>query len=156
MPSRTIRQPVEAVYVFCGPRYMCAYCNDFADTIDHAVPHHFVVSNKDLRQRYRFVKVSACWHCNLMAGGVVDETFIERRRRIAAKIRDKSQGLLSTAHWPDDELRMLGRNLRTYIKNTQKKAFGVRDRLIFLDNPIPPAGVPNELFIRIEDVYWSG
>lgn len=137
----------EKLYFLCGAPYVCAYCGDAADNIDHCVPSSFVSGNIALTMRYHFVKVHSCSECNLMAGAQVDATFIERRRRIAKAVRKRYGKELQTGHWPQDELDDLGYALRSSIEVAQAVADRVRQRLRRLDNPLPPDGVPDDLFI---------
>ena len=135
----------EIVYNFVGPRFECAYCGEPADTIDHCTPAWFVQGNLRLIQRYTFIKVSACIDCNIRAGMKVDNTFIDRRRRIAFSIRRKNQRILGIADWQPDEVARLGRSLQAYVKRGHDMATVLRRRLLMLDNFALPIGVPNVL-----------
>ena len=151
MPSRLIHHGVEFAYTFCGPRWRCAYCDDIADTIDHTVPRCFVRGNWRFIARYRLVKLQCCRQCNALAAGIIDETFIQRRRRIARGVRKRSKLLLQTASWADDEIDELG-PMRAHILSATEAADETRRRLRMLDSPVPPDGVPNLLWAEADDM----
>ena len=140
-----ILRACEGVYNFVGPRFECAYCGEPSDTIDHCTPSWFVQGNFRLIQRYTFSKVSSCFDCNVRAGMKVDNTFIDRRRRIAVSIRRKNQRILGIADWEPDEVTRLGRSLQAYVKRGHEMATALRRRLMMLDNLALPLGVPNVL-----------
>jgi len=139
--------PSELVYELYGKAYVCAYCYDEADTIDHAVPRWFVEGNIRLITHYRLIKVWACRECNSLAAARVDTTFINRRRRIAKRLRTKYRGLLQTGDWTKEDLGELGPVLRSYCSQSVGAASILLRRLRHLDDPIPPDDIPNELFI---------
>lgn len=136
----------EYAYSFVGRKNICAYCMDRATTIDHCVPASFVEGNIELIKRFRLVKVASCSDCNVRAGDGVDETFLRRRRRIAISVRKKHRKVLSTADWDDDEIKNLGRFLRDHVVSGQRHSYDILKRLAVLDSPLPPDGVPNNLF----------
>ena len=139
----------EWVYSFVGPRDICAYCGDWGNTVDHCTPASFVKGNLELVKRFRLFKVCSCLDCNVRAGSRVDATFIQRRRRIAVNLRKNNRRILSTADWDDEEVATLGRSLKDHVLSGQRNSRHLLRRLIVLDSPIPPAGVPNVLMERI-------
>lgn len=144
-----INPPAETVYEFFGPRWRCAYCGEPADTIDHTTPRWFVAGNFDLISRYRLVKVSACMSCNQIAGMHVDRSWSERKLRIAKVLARKNRKVLKTADWPEAEIRDLGYNLQTMIRNAAGIAGVIRQRLIYLNDTSWHPDVPQELQLHI-------
>lgn len=151
-PIRRIT-PSEKVYVLRGTPYVCAYCGEPADNVEHTVPIWFTEGNTELIRRYKFLKVWSCCLCNKFAGKKVDSTFIQRRRRIAAKLRKKYRKVLGTADWTPEELAELGPNLQAYCNQSSQLQIDLLRRLRYLDFPLPPEDVPNELFLPHENVY---
>ncbi len=141
MAASKIHRVCEENYRFAGVPHVCAYCGEPADTIDHAVPRWFVAGNVRLIERCQLVKVPACAECNGFAGGVIDLTFLGRRRRIARAIRKKHKRALAVSHWAPDEMASLGRGMRDHIEAVAARREWLIWRLNVLESHILPRGV---------------
>ena len=139
----------EWAYNFVGPKHTCAYCGDWGNTIDHCTPASFVEGNLEIIKKFRLFKVCSCLDCNVRAGDKIDENFAQRRKRIAISLRKNNRRILSTADWDSEEVATLGRSLRDYVSSGQQNAKLLLRRLVSLDNPVPPFGVPYDLMERI-------
>ncbi len=145
MAARSMRRVSEFAYTEAGTAGECAYCGDLATCVDHAVPKHFVAGNIRLQLACTLVKVPACLECNGIASDVVDETFFDRRRRIAKRLRHKHRAILHCADWEDAERHQLGRALRDYIESGAQKRKLLMARLLVLESYVLPAGVDASL-----------
>lgn len=150
MASAILSRPSEYVYEFCGPRDRCAYCGDPAETIDHTVPRSHLGRNPRSAMRHRFIKVQACGDCNGLLGDRVDSTFSDRKRRLLRRIVTRGIRLLNTADWTAEEIAEVGPGLRPYIQIANVAAEALRSRVIRLQDPTWPPGVPNDLWRVVE------
>src|SRR4051812_30323196 len=140
----------EAAYHFLGQEDCCAYCGDPAETIDHTVPCWLVERNVELILHRKLFKVPACADCNRRAGKTIDFTFQQRKRRIARSLRRAHIRLLSAADWPDDELEEMGYQLRTYLLTSRARRAHLMARILELEGPLAPRGMPPVLLSRSE------
>jgi hypothetical protein len=107
----------------------CVYCNEPAEVRDHFDP----VANR-AGGRYMRDTVPSCSCCNTRKGRCTFETVGEAQDYIAYKLRLKYRKLLAAPHWEKDELRELGRGLRTDVTKLQDKKHYVLRRLNYLEN----------------------
>lgn len=136
----------ELAYHFLGSRWVCAYCGDPADTIDHTVPSWFAEGNTRLIERCQLFKVASCLDCNVRAGGKVDQTFIRRKRRIALNLRKKHRLILGVADWEESEIQKLGPGMRQYVLSGVRLRKHLMVRLELLESGLMPEGMPDHFF----------
>src|SRR5689334_19057666 len=99
-----------------GDPFVCAYCCEPADTIDHTVPRWLVEGNIEILKRWHFVAVYACLDCNVRAGRKVDKTFRARRERIRVSLEKRTAKLCKTAYFDPEDITDMGHNLRHMIE----------------------------------------
>lgn len=154
MAAQTLPQSMGVVtptYIHHGPIYTCAYCGETADTVDHTVPQWLVRGNVALIQRYAFVLVAACMQCNMFAGRVVDNTFTQRRARVAKILRRKAAKVLRTGYFDPEDIEEMGHGLKTMVQQAAFAADAVKTRLRRLECPTLPEGIPDGLWISFRD-----
>ena len=105
----------------------CAYCGDYAATVDHVPP---VLLKNEVPDSERFC-VASCKHCNSMLGAKRLFTLLDRQMWVQLRLREKYKNELSVKIWSKDELAELGPGLRGRIKRAQAKVDKVRQRLSF-------------------------
>ncbi len=145
MASRHIHRVCESVYRVAGIPGECAYCGERADTVEHVVPRSFVAGNLGLIAKCDLFKVPACMDCNNHAGSVLDLTFIDRRRRIAAAVRRKNLSILAEPGWDEDEIAAMGRGMRESIRAAASRKRRLILRLEALAGDALPPGVRLDL-----------
>lgn len=149
MATGSLHRSSEFPYHFIGKQYVCAYCGDPADTVDHCVPSWFVQGNVAIIARSKLFKVSCCRECNMEAGMIVDRSFIARKQRIARNLRRKHASILRVAHWRQDEIAKLGYRLRTYVANGERLRRHLSIRLEELESLLMPEGMTDTFFDNI-------
>lgn len=70
----------------------------------------------DLQERFPFIEVDACRECNNLLNTRDLWTIAARKKFIRRILRIRYRRLLKLPDWTDEQLKELGRNLRSYIK----------------------------------------
>lgn len=86
----------------------CIYCGETAECDDHFPP---------LSAGLRGFLLPACKECNALAGTDHPHNFSARAALVHAKIRNKYKRLVDTPNWSEDELKELGKNLKSSVKS---------------------------------------
>jgi hypothetical protein len=71
--------------------YLCRYCNERADQVDHIIPYTWSIRNEDSNL------VACCGRCNLVAGNKVFDSFDQKRDYILARRRQKRDQIVADA-----------------------------------------------------------
>jgi len=91
--------------------YLCVYCWNTAEVVDHVIPWSYYHDDSDNNL------VAACWLCNLVAYNKIFDSFSKKSAYVQSKrhlwIKDNPIPL-----WTKDEIAGLGYTLRKYIENT--------------------------------------
>lgn len=116
------RETLAEVVEFFRERYICAYCGERGDEVEHVIPR---------RTNLPTWTVIACHECNSLASGTLWATFAEKRDGIRARLRRKYRRLLQTPEWDDDELRTMGPTLRKRIRGSMVLRDVLLQRLAF-------------------------
>lgn len=91
----------------------------------------------------------ACRECNGLAGTDYPYNFSARAALVKSKLRNKYSRLINTPEWSQDEIRELGRNLKTSVKGWANKRTVVMRRLAW--NPIAYiAGIGGKEFLALD------
>ena len=104
----------------------CFYCGTPADTFDHQPPLSRVHDYEALGLvNESYVKVPCCRECNSMLGASLNECLISRERQVKKLIAHKYRSALKTPDWPAEEIKKLGKN----IKSKVNVAIEIRDAI---------------------------
>lgn len=96
----------------------CYYCGCPAGTIDHIPPRSirpFLIAEK-LDNKYPFVEVDACQECNNLLGARTLWTAKKRKKFIKRALRLRYKKFIRQPDWSQEELKALGRSLRSYVE----------------------------------------
>ena len=115
----------------------CHYCGLPATDDDHVVPRSVIktyesIADPELLQslkRHRTLVVPSCRECNCLAGATIQKTLEDRKRFIKTKLKKRYRKVLSMPDWNDDEIAVLGPELRQHIAASQELKRVVRQRL---------------------------
>jgi hypothetical protein len=144
---------LEDLYVKRGPDFVCAYCGDTADTLDHTIPRCVVFQQRIFYSTYRLIKVSSCRLCNSVLGNVILTTFLSRRRFLEKHFSNRWKPYVEIPDWTEAELSELGQSMRDSIRASMVLRDFYAARLSTLRSHVLPSGVPNDLLVR-KRVYW--
>jgi len=78
-------------------------------------------------------------------GSKIDQTFCDRKRRVAEGLRHRHAKVLRAAGWDQSETRQLGYTLRTKIEQAMIAGQKALARIAFAEIGTT-VGVPNEIF----------
>ena len=149
----------EEYYELCGEAYVCAYCGEACDQIDHTVPVSFVNQKPGVGSVFRFMKVHACAECNGFASDYIHQTFFERRICIAKGVAKKYKRELLCPGWTDEEISEMGTSMRSSILALRDIRKSVKRRLSKLRSSEMPEGIRDNLWEPINPLelgVWSG
>ena len=105
----------------------CVYCGQVAETQDHVLPLSLApeLDFMTFRHRWQFGqglnKVPCCRECNSLAGTEPFFSIREKRKYIQGLLRKRYNKTLHSVIWDKDELRELGRTLRSHVIRKQRK-----------------------------------
>lgn len=101
--------------------FVCAYCGEPAQDREHVYPRSIVGNNTPI--------VWSCKECNNFAGAILFDSFEEKLEYIHKAIFLKYKKQLSFPNLDDDEIKELGRTLRTKVKSAMREKTWVMNRL---------------------------
>lgn len=95
------------------------YCGEPATSLDHFPPQSVA---------HRGVLLPACQWCNSTLGAAHPTSFQKRCKHVKTQIERRHKRLLAMPPWDDDEIRLLGQNLRRDVTawRTRKRAIVAR------------------------------
>lgn len=112
----------------------CIYCGNPKQALDHVYPLGLAVNleiwrpavRAELRQGLNLVP--SCNECNSLASNRPFTLIREKRKFIQKRLREKYLKKIQRVAWEDDEIKQLGRTLRTYVSHVQitKKVLELR------------------------------
>ncbi len=109
---------------------LCVYCGDPADTMDHVPPISRVEDYRAIRHgREDYLLVKSCRPCNSLLGSDVHSDIFERIEALKYRLIKKMKGNDSALQWSDEELKGLGKNLRSQVVASMKKIDGIQRRI---------------------------
>lgn len=103
-----------------GMPYVCAYCGEPANTLDHVIPWSFL----EFRERKHAgkapgLRVWSCSGCNGILGSKMFPSFLDRCSHVSCRLRKKYAKVIDTANcWDESEINQMDGNLKKYIKNS--------------------------------------
>lgn len=109
---------------------LCVYCGDPADTTDHVPPISRVEDYRAMgpgREIYLLVK--SCRPCNQLIGSDLHADIFERIEAVKYRLKRKMRGNDSALQWSDEELKKLGKNLRSQVIASMRKIDGLQRRI---------------------------
>lgn len=106
------------------PPGVCVYCGLLASTKDHLLPRTWTGETA----RRNVIVVPACHECNSVIGDRYAPAVDERRKIAQAKIRSRMRNkrLLAMPEWKPEEIRAMGRTMRSVIER------GIHDRRVLV------------------------
>jgi hypothetical protein len=114
--------------------FTCFYCGCHATCFDHQPPITRVSDYRSLNLAHeKYIKVPSCENCNLLASDELTESLWERLDHIRAKLEKRHKRLLRGDFWEDEEMKPLGKNLRTHIKVKNAQLAALIARLEYND-----------------------
>jgi hypothetical protein len=127
------------LYKFEAPfgETICAYCGEFATTLDHVLPVSAAVKLLDMicadRSRYRhcLMVVPCCSDCNTRLTNRFFTNITDKRQCLARLLWKKHYRLLGAYDWDQEELDEMGRMLHDYIESRDSKRKVIEDRIRF-------------------------
>ena len=107
-----------------GTQNVCYYCGQRADSVDHVIPKSMLRQLAALGDaqitktvlRKRALKVWACRECNCLASDSFQDSLVERRNFVKAKLRKRYRKILAIPKWEESELEELGYVLRQHVE----------------------------------------
>jgi hypothetical protein len=101
--------------------YMCFYCNDYAETLDHVPPLSWIEVFKleNLRKNgIPLATVPCCAECNRLLGGRKLLTVEDRLEYLETKYSALFEKL---ARWSDEEIEEMGQSFRQTLKSQRHR-----------------------------------
>lgn len=131
-------------YTF-GKPYVCFYCGEPADCIDHTIPYSWFRDAKRTGQRQQesvgFMTYS-CKECNQILGNKIFPTIQDRLLR-----HKKEMNVV----WDNEDLSTVSGRLQEYIKQQNNLNLKIRTRLAWITSP-----EFNEMIKQVyEEVYYN-
>ena len=113
---------------------LCVYCGRPAGTRDHVPPVSRVSDYEALGMKIEvYIKVPACTECNNLGADELHPSFMDRAEFIKDKLSRKYARVLASPDWDDDELKELGKNLRSKVKAALAKKKPQLERIEYYD-----------------------
>lgn len=126
------------LYVNRFPKHpFCIYCGEPATGRDHFLPLgvaadiDWSIPGMVAAYRKRLFTLPCCIECNSLAKMRIFDTIRAKRRYIQDRLRRKYQRLLTAPSWCDEDMKGLGRNLRSMVGSMETKARQVRRRIVW-------------------------
>ena len=113
------------------PPYLCVYCGETADTVDHLFPRGW---SGDTTRKLVPV-VPACRECNSTLQAIFLPSVEDRRAYIHRRYRVKYRRALQMLYRTEEGLAEFGPNLRLLISKLQDKHDAVMNRLNWPHDP---------------------
>lgn len=98
---------------------ICAYCGDWANTLDHVIPISYLSSsdrNKIANYSDDSNLVEACRECNCLASNMVFDSIDEKRAYIQEKLEMRYARLIKMPIWTREEIKEMGWKFRNELK----------------------------------------
>lgn len=114
------RRDLAALIDWCNTHAVCIYCGDGEEHREHVIPRHAGLAT--------FV-VASCAECNLIVGGRVFSTILEKQDHIRSRIARRYKKLLAMPEWTDEEIADLKARLREYVTGCSTTAKWIRARM---------------------------
>lgn len=94
-------------------RYICVYCGENAESLDHIIPQNYKgYYNRSYNQKY---VVPSCQECNSTLSDKFLHTISERTNYLWNKYNKKYKKHISWKKWEKEDLKELGYNLKSMI-----------------------------------------
>lgn len=136
-----------------GKRYICTYCGEPADTIDHTIPYSFFRDTKRNKQR-RGESIGfmtyCCRECNRILGDRLFYTFQDRAKFVNTKLRNRYRKFMGVV-WDKDEIEELSDRLKEEVERSNRLNLMLRERVGWQSTK-EYLDMLNETMDR---VYWS-
>ena len=115
-----------------GGFWLCTYCGDPADQLDHVPPLSRV---DDYRALYpsdeRYLMVRCCCDCNRRLANSLQLDLAARMKHLKALLSRHGKRLFAADVWDSEDLEELGPNLRSAIGSDIRKAERLRQRIAY-------------------------
>jgi len=124
--------------------WLCVYCGDPADTVEHVPPLSRVSDYEALGiVNELYCKSPACRECNSVAGDSLQDSFMARVEYVKDCLERRYRRYLRLPEWDDAELdeAEFGPVLRSAIVEHNRKAKAARERI--------------EYFAGVDEVLWQ-
>lgn len=138
-------------YTF-GKKYICTYCGEPADTIDHTIPYSWFrnTGTRNRKQESIGYMTYACKECNSILSNKLFYTFQERFLYLNKRLRQRHRKDL-TVIWDEEELAECSYRLKQFLIQSNNRSKLIRKRL---------GWIHSEEFLNMmkevyEDVYFS-
>jgi hypothetical protein len=151
----TKKYGIEHFYELHGRNYICSYCGDAAETIDHCLPQSHVHKHRRAYIGFIILKTPSCQHCNSILGDKIFNDFAARKAHVNKKLCIKFKKELAFLAWDEDEMKEMGPGLRKRIEIGRVQA-GFAARRVYFSSVASSMGVPNEIILRRIDSETIG
>lgn len=109
---------------------VCVYCGDPADSIDHVPPISRVDDYRALGMRYEeYLLVKSCMDCNSILKDDLHRDIFERIEVLKYRLKRKIKKDDYALQWSDEDVKRLGRGLRSKVVSAMKKIESTQRRI---------------------------
>jgi len=112
--------------------WICFYCGETADTVDHHPPISRVTDYRALYgEPKEYIKVGCCKECNAILSNSITETLKERKKLLNDKLSRRYSRILRQPDWSSTDFKeaKLKGKLKRYVKNKDSEKKQVLKRL---------------------------
>lgn len=138
-------------YLF-GKKYICTYCGEPADCIDHTIPYSWFKNTGSKKRKSEAVgfMTYSCRECNSLLSDKVFYTFQDRLLYLNRRLRERHKKEL-TVLWDEEDLKTVSDRLKQYILQSNNRCNLIRKRLGWINSK----EFQNMMKDVYEDVYFN-